>query len=83
LALVYAPLLVSPTRWHITLLAASGTRRILRIHTLFELYSLECVERLSEKSQTGPQLSLRDDPNNAFRPILASLYRPNPRSERR
>jgi hypothetical protein len=25
--------------------------------------------RLSEKSQTGPQLSLRDNPNSAFRPF--------------
>src|SRR5215212_4527369 len=39
--------------------------------------------RLSEKSQRGPQLSLRGNRNNAFRTILASVYRPIPRSERR
>src|SRR5215207_11441965 len=42
--LLCAPLSVAPTHSHITLLAASGARRILRIRTLFELYSSRCLE---------------------------------------
>jgi len=53
LALVCPPL--GFTDSHNTLLAASGARRILRIRTLFELYSPECAEAaFSEDEKADP-----------------------------
>jgi hypothetical protein len=41
------------------------------------------LEKLSEKSRMSLQGSLTGHRNGAFRPILASIYLPNSRSERR
>src|SRR5215208_2730802 len=46
------------------------------------LYSPYCLEKLSEKSRRCLQRSLTGHRKGAFRPSLASVYRPNPRSER-
>jgi hypothetical protein len=37
------------------------------------------VERLSEKGRRSLECSLTEHLNGAFRPVLASLYLPNPR----
>src|SRR5215217_3861184 len=46
------------------------------------LYSLYCLEKLSEKSRMRLKRSLTGHRNGASWPILASVYRPNPRQER-
>src|SRR5215211_6670730 len=43
------------------------------------VYSPECVEKLSEKGRRSLECSLTEHLNGAFRPVLASLYLPNPR----
>src|SRR5215217_4447939 len=68
-----------------------GQRHILRTRMLWNYREGSEAEtefpgitllRLSEKSRTSLQRSLTGHREGTFRPILDSVYRPNPRSER-